>query len=190
MDNLSSLSSGLPVRASAQHELADLDNRLMTEFKSAASAVTKLFKLAGSKTALAHDQGYADALQDLLDALDADPALDARSWAIQKLMEATGQARYTSGNTSNTDGQADDAALKDDTETASDDVRPPTSLFTFEAGPHLPDTVPQDKLDDEITFGPVRPGSKRRAPVPSVSMGASKRQKQDDDVDDAPVSSQ
>jgi hypothetical protein len=185
MENLSSLSSGLPVRASAQHELADLETRLMAEFKTAASAVTKLFKLSGAKTALSHDQGYADALQDLLDALDEDPTLDARSWAIQKLMEATGQAKYSSRHSDKPiqprPDSAKDAAERNNT-ASPDDIQPPSGLFTFDTSIHLPDAVPPAKRgDDDITLDLSRPGSKRR--ILAFDQHAGKRQKLDDDGD-------
>ncbi|ANB14321.1 hypothetical protein AWJ20_5286 [Sugiyamaella lignohabitans] len=86
MDNMASLSSGLPRRATTQQELQDLDTNLISEFKTAASAVTKLFKLAGAKTELSRRQGYVDALQDLLTALEEDPSLNPQSWALDRLV--------------------------------------------------------------------------------------------------------
>lgn len=83
MDNLSSLKSGLP-RESAIRELADLDNSLIKEFKTAANAVTKLFKLSGAKTMVGRTQGYIDAIEDLLDALEKDPNMNVLEWALQK----------------------------------------------------------------------------------------------------------
>lgn len=67
MDNLSSLSSGLPPNASLSQELAALDSSIISEFKTAACAVTKLYKLSGAKSALIRQQGYLDAVQDLVE---------------------------------------------------------------------------------------------------------------------------
>jgi hypothetical protein len=83
MDNLSSLKSGLP-RASAIRGLADIDTNLITEFKTAANAVTKLFKLSGEKAVVGRNQGYIDAIEDLLDALERDPGMNVLEWALQK----------------------------------------------------------------------------------------------------------
>lgn len=83
MDNLSSLKRGLP-RDSTISGVADLDASLINEFRTAANAVTKLFKLSGAKAVAGRDQGYIDAIEDLLDALEGDPSLNVLEWALQK----------------------------------------------------------------------------------------------------------
>ncbi|CAN6650074.1 hypothetical protein TRVA0_024S00826 [Trichomonascus vanleenenianus] len=88
MDNLSSLSSNLPPsKGMNAKQLADLDESLISEFKTAACAVTKLFKLSGARTTVAKEQGYLEAIEDLLAALDKDGSLDVKAWALAKKRE-------------------------------------------------------------------------------------------------------
>lgn len=61
------------------------DHEAVAEFKTAATAITKLYKLANAQSKNAHELGYSRALQDLLDACDENPYLDARSWALKHL---------------------------------------------------------------------------------------------------------
>lgn len=87
MDNLGSLSSNLPRHLTASQELANLDANLIAEFKTAACAVTKLYKLSGAKTALVRQQGYLDALKDLMGFLTERSNVssdEVYAWALDK----------------------------------------------------------------------------------------------------------
>ncbi|KAF5108189.1 hypothetical protein DV453_002460 [Geotrichum candidum] len=111
MDNLSSLSSDLPGQASAAQELAQLDSSIISEFKAAACAVTKLYKLSGAKQAIVRRQGYLDAIQDLLDFMTSDNrhggggernADEVLAWALQKQEDLnTNSADNNSNNNNN-----------------------------------------------------------------------------------------
>lgn len=87
MDNLGSLSSNLPRHLTASQELANLDANLIAEFKTAACAVTKLYKLSGAKTAVVRQQGYLDALKDLMGFLTERSNVssdEVYAWALDK----------------------------------------------------------------------------------------------------------
>ncbi|KAG5362151.1 hypothetical protein CJU90_4842 [Yarrowia sp. C11] len=58
MDNLKSLGKGLPPTA--------VDASLTLEFRNAANAVTKLYKVANEKTQMARHEGYKQCLSDVL----------------------------------------------------------------------------------------------------------------------------
>uniref|UniRef100_A0A060TCC6 ARAD1D38434p n=1 Tax=Blastobotrys adeninivorans TaxID=409370 RepID=A0A060TCC6_BLAAD len=81
MDNLSSLGSGLPKK-----KRTDVDGAIVSEFKAAATAVTKLFKLSGEKAVVASDRGYLRALEDVLDALQ-DPQVNIEQWIKERKQE-------------------------------------------------------------------------------------------------------
>lgn len=87
MDNLASLGSDLPRHASTKQQLASLDANLVAEFKTAACAVTKLYKLSGAKTAIARRQGYVDALKDVMAFLRERENVsgdEVYAWALEK----------------------------------------------------------------------------------------------------------
>lgn len=101
MDTLGSLSSHLPNRPPVEQELADLDANIIAEFKTAACAVTKLYKLSGSKAKVLKSQGYIECLQDVIQFItsadDSRPSLnsirsntssvsieDVLNWALNK----------------------------------------------------------------------------------------------------------
>lgn len=58
MDNLKSLGKGLPATA--------VDASLAQEFRNAANAVTKLYKVSNEKAAVARQEGYKQCLSDVL----------------------------------------------------------------------------------------------------------------------------
>lgn len=105
MDNLSSLSSDLPAQASAAQELAQLDSSIISEFKTAACAVTKLYKLSGAKQAVVRQQGYLAAIQDLLDFMTSSPhggsgarnADEVLAWALQKQEDFNANSANSTG---------------------------------------------------------------------------------------------
>jgi hypothetical protein len=180
MDSLSSLSSGLPRRATIQQELQDLDTNLICEFKSAASAVTKLFKLAGAKTSLARDQGYIDALQDLLDALDEDATLDAKSWALQRLLSLSPEEQRrnlslnvstpipTNEQTNQHINQASQESTQTHLPTAPAPPAPPSGMFTFQSHIAYPTELPDQgsfevDLEDLMDNNSHNIGDKRRS---------------------------
>lgn len=66
MDTIGSISSDLPKRGPIKEELAELDASTVAEFKAAATAVTKLYTLAGTKSRLSKTQGYLECLEDLV----------------------------------------------------------------------------------------------------------------------------
>jgi hypothetical protein len=112
MDNLSSLSSDLPGQASAAQELAQLDSSIISEFKAAACAVTKLYKLSGAKQAIVRRQGYLDAIQDLLDFMTSNNrhggggernADEVLAWALQKQEDLNANSAESTNN-SNSNG--------------------------------------------------------------------------------------
>lgn len=66
MDTIGSMSSDLPKKPTIREELAELDANTVAEFKAAATAVTKLYTLTGTKSKLLRTQGYLECLEDLI----------------------------------------------------------------------------------------------------------------------------
>lgn len=66
MDTIGSLSSDLPKRPAIDQEIAELDAKTVSEFKTAATAVTKLYTLSSAKSKLLRTQGYLNCLEDLV----------------------------------------------------------------------------------------------------------------------------
>ncbi|ODQ65693.1 hypothetical protein NADFUDRAFT_46341 [Nadsonia fulvescens var. elongata DSM 6958] len=97
MDSLSSLSSNLPSNRISPTEYARMDNELSTEFKSAAMAVTQLYKLAGARAQAARDKGYLEAINDIIGILN-DGNIDPLKWAWDMRREYSGDDESNAGH--------------------------------------------------------------------------------------------
>lgn len=162
MDNLSSLSSGLPARPSASQELAALDSQLIDEFKTAACAVTKLYKLAGTKNRAIRQQGYLDAVQDVLAVLTGNSSSvdEVLAWALQKqdelapiLSAETGTSPVRKTTTSRP-ATTTTTTTPDKKQQAPPLVLDPAYQFTFEQqASHATTPMPQSFTGHMFSFG-------------------------------------
>lgn len=153
MENLSSLSSDLPNKTTFEQELADLDGSLISEFKIAACAVTKLFKLSGTKTQAARNQGYLDAINDLLTAIQEqqdDEPFDILSWALDKKQMLTGKPQ--------TQQEEHDQLLQRQEQQLEDQLEAPSGPFEFTSTVPYPQT--SDNSTDDVQYS--NEGVKRR----------------------------
>lgn len=146
MDNLTSLSNQLPKQKLIEQELKEIDATIVQEFKTAAQAVTRLFKLSGAKAALARDEGYTDALRDLLDALDQNPSQDARNWALKRLRDLAPEARATEVPNQTPD-QPENNHNSNNTPTST----VPTGPFTFQSSIAFPTEITDDASESETS---------------------------------------
>ena len=100
MDSMRSLNSSLP--SSTPHSKSQSPEQLLQAFKSAALSVTNLYKSAVSDHADARQQGYQDALEDLLVFLDKEnlglmdgEGWKVRQWATERYSRAQGAANLS-----------------------------------------------------------------------------------------------
>ncbi|KAF5102261.1 hypothetical protein D0Z00_000444 [Geotrichum galactomycetum] len=173
MDNLSSLSSDLPGQASAAQELAQLDSSIISEFKAAACAVTKLYKLSGAKQAIVRRQGYLDAIQDLLDFMTSSNrhngggernADEVLAWALQKQEDLnTNSSEPTTTNNNNNNNGSRTVTASVATSNYNYSTAPPASAEAVRASTakkaaaerkefnfHPPDNVPALNLQHPL----------------------------------------
>lgn len=83
MEHLKSLESSLPPeQAPTDCAIEDLSGELSQEFKSAANAVTRLYRVARERDSLTKHQGYIECLDDVLMFLKKNP--NAQGDAVQQ----------------------------------------------------------------------------------------------------------
>ena len=106
MEKIGSLEASLPPeQPPTTQAITSLNNELTQEFKMAANAVTKLYRVANEKNSLLKHQGYVDCLDSMLTMLDNDHFSsldDVRSWCIRERKERLG----TETNKKNTNNKA------------------------------------------------------------------------------------
>lgn len=94
MDKLSSLESSLPPEQPPTKQAVDsLKNELSQEFKLAANAVTKLYRVANEKNSLVKHLGYIECLDDLLTGIensDFQSVDDIRLWCSRQKVDRVG----------------------------------------------------------------------------------------------------
>ncbi|CCK68476.1 uncharacterized protein KNAG_0B00270 [Huiozyma naganishii CBS 8797] len=88
MDHLNNLESSLPPEQTPTKQTIDsLNNDLSKEFKIAANAVTKLYRVANERNSLLKHRGYLECLEDMLTLLDNGELAslnDVRLWGIKQ----------------------------------------------------------------------------------------------------------
>lgn len=94
MEKLSSLESSLPPEQPPTKQAVDsLKNELSQEFKLAANAVTKLYRVANEKNSLVKHLGYIECIDDLLtgiDNSDFQSVDDIRLWCARQKLDRIG----------------------------------------------------------------------------------------------------
>lgn len=88
MEKLNSLGSSLPPERSPTDQVIEsLNGELSQEFKIAANAVTKLYRVANERNSLLKHGGYLQCVEDLLDMLEREPGLsveDIHLWCLKQ----------------------------------------------------------------------------------------------------------
>lgn len=91
MEQLKSLESSLPPEQPPTKQAIDsLNGELAQEFKIAANAVTKLYRVANEKNSLLKHQGYLDCLDDILKGLQSGQLSsmnDIHLWSLKRKNE-------------------------------------------------------------------------------------------------------
>ncbi|EGA58026.1 YJR056C-like protein [Saccharomyces cerevisiae FostersB] len=86
MEQMHSLESSLPPeQPPTKQAIESLNLELSQEFKLAANAVTRLYRVANEKNSLTKHQGYLTCLDDILCALDSNVTADElRAWCYKR----------------------------------------------------------------------------------------------------------
>lgn len=88
MEKLNSLGSSLPPeRSPTDQAIESLSGELSQEFKIAANAVTKLYRVANERNSLLKHRGYLQCVEDLLAMLQQEPGLsveDIHLWCLKQ----------------------------------------------------------------------------------------------------------
>lgn len=104
MEKLNSLGSSLPPeQPPTTQAIESLNSELSQEFKLAANAVTKLYRVANERNSLLRHHGYLNCVEDILNMLQQDPATsvdDIRIWCLKQKNDILSNRN----NNSNTDG--------------------------------------------------------------------------------------
>ncbi|QLL34583.1 hypothetical protein HG536_0G04450 [Torulaspora globosa] len=91
MEKLNSLHSSLPPeRSPTDQAIESLNGELSQEFKIAANAVTKLYRVANERNSLLKHRGYLQCVENLLAMLEQEPGLSAEDihlWCIKQRNE-------------------------------------------------------------------------------------------------------
>ncbi|QLQ82654.1 hypothetical protein HG537_0H04170 [Torulaspora globosa] len=91
MEKLNSLHSSLPPeRSPTDQTIESLNKELSQEFKIAANAVTKLYRVANERNSLLKHHGYLQCVENLLSMLQQEPGLsveDIHLWCIKQRNE-------------------------------------------------------------------------------------------------------
>ncbi|SMN19365.1 similar to Saccharomyces cerevisiae YJR056C Putative protein of unknown function [Maudiozyma saulgeensis] len=94
MEKLHSLETSLPPEQPPTKQAVDsLNNELSQEFKVAANAVTRLYRVANEKNSLVKHQGYIECLDDILDCIENskfNSLDDIRLWCTKQRVDKTG----------------------------------------------------------------------------------------------------
>ncbi|KAF2092103.1 hypothetical protein K490DRAFT_61547 [Saccharata proteae CBS 121410] len=95
MDSMRSLNTSLPATTSPRKRARQPPLQLLQAFKTAALQVTNLYKAAASDRERSHDEGYQDALEDMLNFLDNEnlgvgdgEGWRVRQWVTERLQES------------------------------------------------------------------------------------------------------
>lgn len=159
MDSMRSLNTSLPPTSPRKRHTSQRPEQLLQAFRSAALSVTNLYKTAASDQTRAHDEGYQDALQDLLNLLDREnlglsdgEGWRVRQWATERFQGTPAAVQQTS----------------DSDEDAEEEKRARSSSPTMQRKPGG-DTLQPNQSAAQTS--PVRPESAPPVPVrrPSVT---------------------
>lgn len=86
MDSMRHLSTSLPTTSRRGRHAAQQPQQLLSDFKAAALSVTNLYKTAAAENTRAREQGYQDALDDVLAFLDKENMglMDGEGWRVRR----------------------------------------------------------------------------------------------------------
>ncbi|CAI4043895.1 hypothetical protein SKDZ_10G2560 [Saccharomyces kudriavzevii ZP591] len=100
MEQMHSLESSLPPEQPPTKQAIDnLNLELSQEFKLAANAVTRLYRVANEKNSLTKHQGYLTCLDDILYALDSNMTSDElRAWCYKQRSDILSNSQDKSSN--------------------------------------------------------------------------------------------
>lgn len=106
MERLNALGSSLPPEQPPTNQVIEsLNSELSQEFKLAANAVTKLYRVANERNSLLKHQGYLQCLEDLLSLLERNPDVPVDAlhlWCLKQrndmLSHGSGLAEVSSGS--------------------------------------------------------------------------------------------
>lgn len=103
MEKLNLLGSSLPPeRPPTDQAIESLSGELSQEFKIAANAVTKLYRVANERNSLLKHRGYLHCIEDLLALMREEPALsveDIHLWCLRQRGELLPSHQNTGNNT-------------------------------------------------------------------------------------------
>lgn len=107
MEKLNSLGSSLPPeQPPTTQAIESLNSELSQEFKLAANAVTKLYRVANERNSLLRHHGYLNCVEDILNMLLQDPTTsvdDIRIWCLKQKNDILSHRNNNNSN-SNPDG--------------------------------------------------------------------------------------
>lgn len=116
MDNLRSLNTSLPSTSSPRRQPSQPPELLLQQFKDAALNVTNLYKTAAAQHQSRYNEGYQDALEELLNFLDSKnlglqdgEGWSVRQWATERF-NGTTAAATTSTSESDEEAEAENRA--------------------------------------------------------------------------------
>lgn len=154
MDSMRSLNTSLP-GTSPPKNTAEPPEQLLSAFKAAALSVTKLYKTAAIDQTRARNEGYQDALDDLLSFLDkGNLGLgDGEGWKIRRWATERLDGRESA------QAESDDETEKPERGSspvltraqASSDI---ASRTTSPARPDVPATIAEEPIAEEDTLNP------------------------------------
>ncbi|QHS74286.1 uncharacterized protein SPAR_J02380 [Saccharomyces paradoxus] len=100
MEQMHSLESSLPPeQPPTKQAIENLNLELSQEFKLAANAVTRLYRVANEKNSLTKHQGYLTCLDDILCALDSNVTTDElRAWCYKRRNDILSNSQDKSSN--------------------------------------------------------------------------------------------
>ncbi|CAI4034458.1 hypothetical protein SMKI_10G2510 [Saccharomyces mikatae IFO 1815] len=101
MEQMHSLESSLPPeQPPTKQAIESLNLELSQEFKLAANAVTRLYRVANEKNSLTKHQGYLTCLDDVLCALDSNVTTDElRAWCYKRRSDILSNSQDKFSNT-------------------------------------------------------------------------------------------
>src|SRR5215469_213606 len=111
MDSMRNLRTSLP--STSRRQASQPPEELIQAFKQAALSVTALYKTAGAEQARAYQEGYQDALEELLRFLDKEnlglqdgEGWRVRQWATERYQGSSQQAQGASDNEEEAEDEA------------------------------------------------------------------------------------
>lgn len=116
MERLNSLGSSLPPeQPPTTQAIESLNGELSQEFKLAANAVTKLYRVANERNSLLRHHGYLNCVEDILNMLIQDSTTsvdDIRIWCLKQKNDILSHKNNNSSN-NNTEGNKNGASKFD-----------------------------------------------------------------------------